>query len=481
MTPRRKGCFIVLGLMAVLLVGVMFFFGRTKSIATPYLGAYSFPDGRYVFISPRDGETLRYRLMDGESGALRPSGGDTYAAGPGWSGDDPTEVTITFDPVSGGTSPGLVRRRDGEELEARRMNLPEIEGSFESHGLSLRAKLVLPEGSGPFPAVVFVHGSGRDSAVEGYYNPYLFAAHGVAGLVYDKRGTGASEGQYNQNFHLLSDDTAAAVAWLRAQPGIDSDSIHLAGYSQGGWIAPLAATKVSVRSLLICYGPMVSPQAEDRWGYVYALKEAGFGEEVIHEVDEINQLVGAIMDRGEDRWEELREALARVEGEPWYDTLGESDSVLGLVSSNRFPWWTLRLFAWWMNRGPEPFIDRLYDPVSTMEALDIPSLWILGAEDSSMPTEWTIRELERLRERGRPIEIEVFPGAEHGILLFEEDEDGRRYLGYPPAYLPLQVEWVKSQRGHQTSKGEAIQPETPGSPVARRPSASSDEADDLAG
>ena len=43
------------------------------------------------------------------------------------------------------------------------------------------SKLVLPiEGEPPFPAVVLVHGSGKDSAVDTYYTAYLFAAHGVA-------------------------------------------------------------------------------------------------------------------------------------------------------------------------------------------------------------------------------------------------------------------------------------------------------------
>ena len=88
-------------------------------------------------------------------------------------------------------------------------------------------------------------------------------------------GRAESEGDYNQNFHLLSDDVAAAVEWLAKSTEIDSDSIHLAGYSQGGWIAPLAATKTQVSSLLINYGPMVPITGEDRWGYVYALEQAG--------------------------------------------------------------------------------------------------------------------------------------------------------------------------------------------------------------
>jgi len=101
-----------------------------------------------------------------------------------------------------------------------------------------------------------------------------------------------------------------------------------------------------------------------------------------------------------------------------------------------------------MSRGDEPFVDRLYDPVPTVTSLEIPSLWIFGAEDSSMPTEDSIVKLEEIRELGRPVEIEVFPEAEHGILLFKEDGDSdRKYLGYAPGYLELQVDWLRRQSG----------------------------------
>ncbi len=97
---------------------------------------------------------------------------------------------------------------------------------------------MLPLADPPFPSVILVHGSGKDSAVDTYYMAYLFASHGIATLAYDKRGTGGSSGEYNQNFHLLSDDTVAAVEWLRDRSEIDPQAIHLAGYSQGGWISP---------------------------------------------------------------------------------------------------------------------------------------------------------------------------------------------------------------------------------------------------
>lgn len=424
-----------------------------------YNGAYWFRDGRLALVIARTGGTLRLTRLDGESRTLWPDGDRTYTAGPGWSGKTPVEVRVAFEePVAnvaaGGVpyAPRLFRTPVGGELEAAwREELPETHFTFESDGLELRGKLVRPKGRGPFPAVVIVHGSGRESAVDTYYMPYLFAVHGIATLVFDKRGTGGSEGDYTQNFHVLARDVVAAVDWLRTQRGIDPALIHLAGYSQGGWIAPLAATKTpGIRSLLIGYGPMVPVTGEDRWGYVYALKKKGFGEEDIRKADRIDAVIGAMADRGEDRWDELGRLLDEAEGEPWFEAVKGSDSALGFVAGTRLPRWALRLYAAWALRPKEePFIDRLYDPVPTVASLQTtPSLWLLADEDESMPTGWTIEKLEALRAQGRPINIRVYPRTDHGILLFNEEPGGeRRYLGYHPNYLMDQVRWLRSQSG----------------------------------
>jgi pimeloyl-ACP methyl ester carboxylesterase len=336
---------------------------------------------------------------------------------------------------------------EGEAQLGSRLELPEILASFPSGDLTLRAKLVLPKGEPPFPAVVLVHGSGKDSAVDTYYMTYLFASHGIATLAYDKRGTGGSSGKYNQNFHILSDDTVAAVEWLRSQPEIDPQRIHLAGYSQGGWIAPLAASKTpGIRSLLINYGPMVPITEEDRWGYRYVLKEKGFGDDAVAKVDRINEVMGAIVDHGEDRWDELVELLEESEGQDWFEAVAGSDSMVGFVSGTRMPLWVARLYHWWMTRGDEVFVDRLYDPFPVVAELDVPSLWIFGGQDSSMPSQDSIDRLSTLQQQGLPIQVETFPEAEHGILLFEgEDSFDRQYLGYAPGYLDLQVRWLLQQ------------------------------------
>jgi pimeloyl-ACP methyl ester carboxylesterase len=222
--------------------------------------------------------------------------------------------------------------------------------------------------------------------------------------------------------------------------------VHLAGFSQGGWIAPLAAARdANIKSVLIGYGPMVPVTGEDRWGYVYALRQKGFGDDAIAKADRINDVISDIFDRGADRWDELATMLDESRDEPWFAAVRGSDSVLGEVSGTKMPLWMVRLYMWWrIGRENPPFIDRLYDPVPTLAALKSPSYWIFGGADSSMPTDWTIEALEKLQKRGRPIDYFIYPEADHGILRFETKEDGsRNTLGYEPDYFRRQIDWLK--------------------------------------
>jgi hypothetical protein len=440
---------ILLAIAALVLVGgiVAYVATRPEPADTRFTGAYALEDGTQVFLAPREGKVLRYRLLNGESGALWPTGDHEYEGGPGWIERAPVVNRIKFARADGRSGFDWTRA-DNKVVHARWIDLPERISKFRSGDLSLRGKLVLPEGEGPFPAVVIVHGSESDSAVDYYYEPYLYAANGFAALAFDKRGTGESEGKYLQNFHVLSDDVLAAVRWLRTQPGIDANRIHLAGFSQGGWIAPLAALKDgNIRSVLVGYGVMLPVTGEDRWGYVYALQQKGFDADAIAAADRINAVIEDILDRHKDRWSDLRSMLDAAESQPWLDAVRGSDSVLGRLSGSGMPMLGWRLYAWWRFRssGDAPFIDRLYDPVPTMQQLQTPSLWILGGEDSSAPTPWTLRELEKLQAAGRPVQYRVFPEADHGILKFVKQENGeRRYTGIEPDYYPTQIAWLRA-------------------------------------
>lgn len=461
MTRKKK---IALGVVALLALGavVLVWRLRPEALDNRFTGAYRVDPvgelGEAAIVVPSAAGGLRLRYP--ATGASRPLwsiGGRRFRVGSAGTPVPPSrqpEEVVDFVLGADSRAASFTRYSDGRVLHTgERLPFREERFSFTGDELSLRAKLVLPKGPGPHPAVVIVHGSGKESAVDTYDSPYLFAPHGIATLVYDKRGTGGSDGTYTQNFHVLARDVIAAVDALRSRDEIESGNIHLSGYSQGGWIAPLAAARTTgIRSLLIGYGPMVPIVDEDRWGYVYTLGKEGHGGEALAAADRIHETLVRIIDHGEsERWDELAGLLEEAEGQDWFDDLAGSDSTLGFLSAHRWlPLWAVRLYGWWMMRpiDGEPRADRLYDPEPVVAELEVPSLWIFGGDDHSMPTEWTVEKLRRLQDQGSPVEILVYPEADHGILRFDRSAGKeRRFIGYEPTYHRTQVQWLRRQSG----------------------------------
>ena len=133
----------------------------------------------------------------------------------------------------------------------------------------MSATLRLPDdGHAPYPAVILLHGYGRVTAQEQMdHAGGRLAALGLAVLAYDKRGVGRLTGEDSnvgvensvRMFDLLASDAIAAVQALKRRRDIDSTRIGLVGFSQGGWIAPLAASQsADVRFVVAVSGPAVS-------------------------------------------------------------------------------------------------------------------------------------------------------------------------------------------------------------------------------
>ena len=91
---------------------------------------------------------------------------------------------------------GVSLVRDGEEsrFAARDPLYFEEDVIFENSGVKLAGSLSLPEGEGPHPAIVLLHGSGPLTRYSFGPYPHFFSSLGFAVLIYDKRGTGESTG-----------------------------------------------------------------------------------------------------------------------------------------------------------------------------------------------------------------------------------------------------------------------------------------------
>ena len=113
------------------------------------------------------------------------------------------------------------------------------EVGFASHGATLSGSVVFPEGQPTHAALVFVHGSGKQT--RNLELAKRLAREGIATLVYDKRGAGKSGGDYEgeqnvseKNIALLADDAVAALEKLSARSVVEGRPRGLRGHQPGG-------------------------------------------------------------------------------------------------------------------------------------------------------------------------------------------------------------------------------------------------------
>jgi len=98
---------------------------------------------------------------------------------------------------------------------------------------------------------------------------------------------------------------------------------------------------------------------------------------------------------------------------PWYKDLHGNYTYMFLPCSEAQLRAMGLTYAW-----GTPFY---YDPMPTLRSNKTPQLWILGAEDYEAPSAETAYRIKSLISDGRPFTLAVYPGAEHGMTLFETD------------------------------------------------------------
>jgi len=151
---------------------------------------------------------------------------------------------LSGDAIAGALSEGAVK---GTFTLARAEPPPAIATrnvTFANGAVTLAGELLLPTTPGRHPAIIFLHGSGDEGRWASRYLARKFAAKGFVALIYDKRGVGASKGDWRtSNFEDLAGDAVAGLRLLAADPSVDPARLGLYGHSQGGTIAPLVAAR----------------------------------------------------------------------------------------------------------------------------------------------------------------------------------------------------------------------------------------------
>lgn len=402
---------------------------RAPSVAlateTPdcHVGSYRLADGSFVDIAPKEAGMLRWRRFDGTNGALRKDPGGVWHSTLGWTTHE-DGITVSFSECDAG---GI--RFKG--VSGKRVIFSVKDTTFESHGVKLTGRLVMPVGTDKVPVVVLVHGSEHDSALTGYFLQRMLPSAGIGTFVFDKRGTGISGGEYTQDFALLADDDDAAVAEARRLAGHRLGRIGFQAGSEGGWTAPLAANRTAVDFVIVCFGLAVNVMEEDQQSIELQMREKGYSPEIIAKALEVGRAAEALFASDfQQGFQEFDEVRTKYGKSPWFKDvrgdfswaiLSHSDDELRSMAKE-FDWHT-------------PFY---YDPMPTLRADKTPQLWVVGGEDYESPAAETSIRIKSLIADGLPFTLAYYPHAEHGMTRFETEPDGtRNSTVYEPGYFAM--------------------------------------------
>lgn len=239
---------------------------------------------------------------------------------------------------------------------------------FQSQRTTLAGSIVKPEK--PFAAVVIVHGS--DPVRRELEFAKRLAKEGIAVLTYDKRGVGESGGVYvgpsvgtnnvdTANLNLLSKDAIEAVKTLQLFLKNEKIPMGLVGFSQAGWIIPMAASKSPQIEFMVFFsGPTITTLEQLRFQFY--------------------------TNGDNDFWDShtLNEAMEH--------TLNDSDRYQFVAT----------------------------DPKDFLNSLSIPGLWLFGEKDIQIPVKMCISQLDTFKGQGKPFDYALFPSLGHTISSANE-------------------------------------------------------------
>ena len=290
-------------------------------------------------------------------------------------------------------------------------------------GFSLAGTMTMPQGVGRLrhPTVVLVAGSGsvdRDEVVAGIpifaQMARALAEQGFIVLRYDKRGVGQSGGRSERvTLQDYADDLVTTIRWLAKRPDIDPRRIAVAGHSEGGAVAMLAAAREQKISSLVLIAAPGTPGAElilEQQRHALDLMKVSDADRQA-KIDLQTRLQAAVVtDQG---WESIPPQLRAQADSAWFRSL------------------------------------LLFDPAKVMPKIKQPILVIQGDLDQQVFPRHadSLAALARARKKAGPSEVLHLPGINH-LLTPAKTGDVSEYSSLPdkeitPAVAKAITDWLK--------------------------------------
>jgi len=360
--------------------------------------------------------------------------------------------TIEGNWLQHGTSTPLVMKRVDTFPEIIRPQTPRTPYPYTEEDVAydnpsakvhIAGSLTLPNGKGPFPAVLLIVGSGplnRDEEVA-FHKPFLVLAdhltrQGIAVLRADKRGVGKTTGDFEEaTIQDLADDVRAGVEYLKTRREIDPKHIGLLGHSEGGVVGPILASQSSdVAFVVMLAGPGQNNGDIIIFQKTLAAKEHGADENTLALMRSWYERLYALVREDTDNAtaEKKIRALHATLTSDQKDKLGWPDSGLDREIADQ-------LKHHWR-------CDLRHDPCAVLRKVRCPVLALGAEKDMQVPAKENLAGIEQALKAGGNTRFAVreCPGLNHAFRT-EPHAPGSDDETLAPVVLQTISDWIIAQ------------------------------------
>lgn len=326
--------------------------------------------------------------------------------------------------------------------------------------VTLGGTITRPNGTGKYPAIILITGSGqqdRDETILSHKPFWVIADHltknGFAVLRVDDRGMGKSKGEVgNATSEDFANDVTISINYLKTRQDIDLKKIGLVGHSEGGMIAPMVAAKAKdVAFMVLLAGPAVKGDEVLNEQRIAIMKASGVDATVVREMDILARKITSIIINSKTK----EEALSKTEEEiqRWASSASSAaKEVLKVTSDDQAKKYATQT----VNQMYMPWFRYFlqFDPASQLVKSKCPVLAIYGEKDIQVLPSQNLEPMKRILTKSRKapdFSIVEIKGVNH---LFQKcnsctiDEYGELTETFSEEALSAMTDWLK----HLTKK-----------------------------
>jgi pimeloyl-ACP methyl ester carboxylesterase len=279
-------------------------------------------------------------------------------------------------------------------------------------------------------AIILIHGNEAETRNEGFFIPY-FVLNGINVISYDQRGTGESAGDWQKNGPIQrAEDVAAIYDMLAANPFVDGARMGVWGFSNGGWTAPILATKRPIAFMILMSAPAGTIADNIYFELRQRMLHDHFNEK---EISAATATLRAQIDAlaGTESWDRARTMYEAAIRQKWF-------ADLAMRPHQQFP--PANGLAEAQRRA------LLYDPLPIVRRVTVPTLALYGALDRNVDSSHDSALLRTVLTKAgvRDLTVHVYENAGHSLSVSADGHDeGPLPRQYVRGFPRIMLDWLK--------------------------------------